>query len=203
MRSDQIATHHPGEAVAWMADVAVVNKVDAATAADVAAAVQQIRQVNSRAVIVHAASPVRLDDPSAVCARRVLIVEDGPTITHGGMAYGAGYVAALAAGAREIVDPRVAAAPLIRDVFRNYPHIGRVLPALRYSQVQLDALAKTINDADADVVVAATPINLGHLIQVNKPVVRARYAFAESGEPTLGSIIDSFLMRHWPTASGR
>jgi len=141
------------------------------------------------------ASPVRLDDAAAVSGRRVLVVEDGPTITHGGMAYGAGYVAATAAGAATIVDPRAAAAPGLAAVFARYPHIGRVLPAVGYSGAQLEALRDSINRARADVVVAATPLDLAALIAIDKPVVRARYDFAEAGEPTLGSLVDAFLAR--------
>ncbi len=193
LRPTQVATHHPGETVARMADVFVINKADAAPAADVEIAAAQARAANPRARIVRAASPIRLDDPSAVRARRVLVVEDGPTITHGGMAYGAGFVAARAAGAREIVDPRTAAAPAILSAYQAFPHIGQVLPALGYGAAQLRALAQTINAADADVVVCATPIDLARLLDLNKPVVRARYEFAETGEPTLSAIIDGFL----------
>ncbi|HTS52888.1 MAG TPA: hypothetical protein VMH26_06410, partial [Burkholderiales bacterium] len=117
------------------------------------------------------------------------------TITHGGMAYGAGYVAAIAAGAAAIVDPRSAAVAPITEVFQRYPHIGPVLPAVGYDSSQLRALEATINGAEADVVVAATPLDLARLIQTNKSVVRARYEFAEAGEPTLGSIVDKFLAR--------
>lgn len=193
LRPRQIATHHPGEAVARMADVLVVNKVDAASAAEVGVALAEVRAVNPRAPIVRAASPIRLDDEAAVGGRRALVIEDGPTITHGGMAYGAGYVAAVAAGATEIVDPRLAAAPEIAEVYRNYPHIGRVLPALGYGATQLRALEQTINAAAADVVVCATPIDIARLFRINKPVVRARYEFAELDEPKLSAIIDAFV----------
>jgi predicted GTPase len=195
LRPAQITTHHPGETVARMADVAVVNKVDAATSADVRDLIGRLRQINPRAAIVRAASPVQLSNPGAVRGRRVLVVEDGPTITHGGMAYGAGYVAAVAAGAAQIIDPRSAAAPMIEDVFRRYPHIGPVLPAIGYSSAQLRALEATINGVEADVVVAATPLDLARLIQVNKSVVRASYEFADAGEPMLGSLVDNFLAR--------
>jgi predicted GTPase len=123
----------------------------------------------------------------------VLVIEDGPTITHGGMAYGAGYVAALAAGAAEIVDPRPSAAADFAKAFEKYPHIGRVLPALGYGAAQLQALAQTINSADADVVVSATPVDLARLLDINKPIVRASYEFAETGEPTLSAIVDGFV----------
>jgi predicted GTPase len=193
LRPGQATGYHPGETVLRMADVVVVNKVDAAPPADVERVVQEVRAVNPRAPVVRAASPVRLDDPAAVRGRRVLVVEDGPTLTHGGMAYGAGYVAARAAGAAAIVDPRASAAPAVRAVFARYPHIGPVLPAVGYDRAQLEALRETIAGAEADVVVAATPIDLGALIRLDTPVVRARYDFADHGEPTLGAILDRFL----------
>ena len=195
LRPDQVTTHHPGEAVARMADIAVINKVDAASPENIALAAQNLRAINPRAKILHAASPVRLDDVRAVTGKRVLVVEDGPTITHGGMAYGAGYVAAVAAGAAEVVDPRRWAAPPIDDVFRRFPHIGPVLPALGYDDVELKAFAATLNATRADVIVAATPIDLGRLVHVNKPIVRARYDFAEAGTPTLASVVDAFVER--------
>lgn len=193
LRPDQITTHHPGETCARMADVAIINKVDAASEENAQRAIVRFREVNPRAQILRAASPVKLDDPSAVAGKRVLVVEDGPTITHGGMAYGAGYVAAMAAGASAIVDPRKSAAPPIAEVYRRYPHIGLVLPAVGYSATELAALAATINAANADIVVAATPIDLARLIHSDKPVIRARYEFAEAGSPTLASVIDEFL----------
>ena len=150
--------------------------------------------MNPTAAIVRAASPVRLDDPAAVRGRRAIVVEDGPTITHGGMSYGAGYVAAVAAGAT-IVDPRVSADPAMRAVFAQYPHIGKVVPAIGYDAGQLAALRATLNRAEADVVVSATPLDLSALIALDKPVVRARYEFADAGDPTLGAIVDRFLAR--------
>ncbi|MBI4516539.1 MAG: GTPase [Deltaproteobacteria bacterium] len=193
LRPGQAAAYHPGEAVLRMADVAVVNKVDAATPAQVEQVVNDIRAVNASAAIVRAASPVRLDDPDAVRGRRVLVVEDGPTITHGGLPHGAGYRAAMAVGAAAIVDPRPFAAASLRAVFGQYPHIGPVLPAVGYNTEQLAALRQTINAAAAEVVVAATPIDLAALIALDKPVVRARYEYADAGEPTLGTIVDDFL----------
>ena len=195
LRPRQITTHHPGETVARMADVLVINKADAAPCADVELVRDGLRAINPAAPIVLAASPVRLDDPSAVTGRRVLVVEDGPTITHGGMAYGAGYIAAKEARAEEIIDPRPWAAPAIRNVFDAHPHIGRVLPAVGYGDAQLRALERTINEVKAEVVVAATPIDLGRLLRVNKQVVRARYEFVEIGQPTLSAIVDSFIAR--------
>jgi predicted GTPase len=195
LRPDQVATHFPGEVVARMADIAIINKVDAASAADAQRASDNLRAVNPRARILRAASPVTLDDAAVVAGKRVLVVEDGPTLTHGGMEYGAGYVAATAAGAASIVDPRAAAAPLIAEVYRRYPHIGRVLPAVGYNDAELAALAETINRSDAEIVVSATPLDLARLVKLKKPVLRARYEFAEAGVPTLASLLDEFLAR--------
>jgi len=193
LRPRQIATHHPGETVARMADVLVVNKVDTASPEDIEIATRGLRAVNPSAPILRAASPVRLDDVAAIKGRRVLVIEDGPTITHGGMAYGAGHVGATAAGAAEIVDPRLSAVPAIQAVFRAYPHIGMVLPAVGYGPAQLQALSETINASSAEVVVSATPIDLARLIHTEKRIVRARYEFAEAGEPGLAAAIDEFL----------
>ncbi|MBI2964117.1 MAG: GTPase [Deltaproteobacteria bacterium] len=195
LRPGQADAYHPGETVLRMAGVVVVNKVDAASSADVLRVIDEVRAVNPGAILVHAASPVRLDDPPAVRGRRVLVVEDGPTITHGGMAHGAGFVAAVRAGAATIVDPRASAAGAIREIFTRYPHIGRVLPAVGYGPEQLSALRATIDGSDAEVVVSATPIDLAATIALEKPVVRARYEFAEAGEPTLGAVIDGFRER--------
>ena len=199
LRPGQAAAYHPGEAVLRMADVVVITKVDAASAGDVQRAVDEARGVNPTAPIVRAASPVRLDDPGAVRGRRVLVVEDGPTLTHGGMAYGAGYVAATAAGAAEIVDPRPHAAPALRELFARYPHLGRVLPALGYGAAQVAALRETIRAAACDVVVAATPIDLAALLALDRPpVVRARYELGDAGEPTLGAVVDAWVAAHLP-----
>jgi predicted GTPase len=195
LRPNQILTHHPGEAVARMADVLVINKVDAAAADAVRIATSALRAVNTTAPIVQAASPVQLDDPAAVIGRRVIVVDDGPTLTHGGMAYGAGYVAALTAGAAAIVDPWPFAVPELRRVFEAYPHIGRVLPAVGYNAAQIAALEGTINASDADVVVCGSPVDLGRLLRIGKPVVRARYEFAEAGEPRLSASVDAFTDR--------
>jgi predicted GTPase len=193
LRPTHLATHHPGEAVVRMADVVIVNKVDSATPTDVQAAVAGVRLLNPRARLVLAASPVTLSDASLVRGRRVLIVEDGPTLTHGGMSYGAGYVAALAAGAREIVDPRAAAASSIAEVYRQYPHLGKVLPAVGYDDAQLADLARTIERAECDVVVSGTPLDLAARVRSAKPIVRARYEYADAGRPTLGDVVQAFV----------
>jgi predicted GTPase len=195
LRPRQISTHHPGETVARMADILVINKVDAAAPAAAGIAEEELRAVNPAAPVVHLASPVVLDDPTAVVGKRVLVIEDGPTITHGGMPYGAGHVAATAAGAGEILDPREAATPELRQIYETYPHIGRVLPAIGYSAAQMRALEATINASEADVVVCATPIDLGRLLRVEKKMVRARYCLQELDEPSLSLLVEAFLGR--------
>jgi len=195
LRPGQAAAFHPGEATLRMADVAVITKVDAASAADVQRVEDEVRALRPGITLVRTASPVRLDDAGAVRGRRVLVVEDGPTVTHGGMPYGAGFVAATRAGAAEIVDPRASAAPAIRALYAAHRHLGRVLPAVGYGPAQLEALRQTIDAAGADVVVAATPLDLGALIPLRTPVVRARYEVADAGEPTLAGVVDTFLAR--------
>jgi predicted GTPase len=195
LRPDCVITHHPGEVVLRMADIVVVAKVDAAADANIQQVIETAHQINPQATIVRASSPIDLEHPEAVRDRRVLVVEDGPTTTHGDMTYGAGYVAATRAQAAEIVDPRPYAVPEIAAVYQRYPHIGAVLPAMGYFPAQLKALQQTINNADVDVVVAATPSNLSSLIEVNKPIVRARYEFAEVGEPRLSKLVEDFLVR--------
>ncbi len=193
LRPGHEASHHPGEAVLRMADVILIGKVNSAAKADVQSVTESVRQMNPRAQIIQGASIVQLSEPEKVLGKRVLVVEDGPTITHGDMAYGAGYVAALEAQAAEIVDPREHAADEIADVYRRYPHIGNVLPAVGYHPHQLLALQKTINTAVADVVVSATPCDLAALITIYKPVVRGSYEFEEMGEPVLSRLIGDFL----------
>jgi predicted GTPase len=189
---------HPGETALRMADVVVVSKTDAAHPADVERVIANVRIANPGASVVRAALTIRLDDPHAVRGRRALVVEDGPTVTHGDMPWGAGYLAAKHAGAAAIVDPRHYAAPQIATIYAQYPHIGPVLPAEGYSPAQLEALRQTINATQADVVVAATPIDLGALVDVNKPIVRARYEFAEVETPGLSGELDRFLARLKP-----
>jgi predicted GTPase len=195
LRPGNQASHHPGEAVLRMADIVVVAKVNSASDANIQQVTDNIKTINSVAIIVRAASPVQLDDIEAVRGKRVLVVEDGPSITHGGMAYGAGYVAATQAQAAHIVDPRAAASEEIAALYQQYPHIGAVLPAVGYHASQLQSLQTTINATDADVVVSATPCDISALIKIEKPVVRARYEFADVGEPKLSDLIEAFLRK--------
>ncbi|MGB5571449.1 MAG: cyclic 2,3-diphosphoglycerate synthase [Sedimenticolaceae bacterium] len=188
-------SHHPGEAVLRMADVIVVAKVNSASDSSVQQVTEAARAINATAPIVRAMSLVTAENPELIRGKRVLVVEDGPSVTHGGMPYGAGYVAAVAAQAAEIVDPRADAVGEIADVYAQYPHIGAVLPAVGYHPSQLEALRATINAVAADAVVVATPCDLPALIVIDKPVVRVRYEFAEAGEPGLGALVEHFLLR--------
>jgi len=207
LRPDQLTTHHPGETVLRMADIVVVNKVRAASVDTVIGMVRDIHRVSPRAQIVRAASPVHLSDAGGVSGKRVLVVEDGPTITHGGMAYGAGYVAVRGLSGVTLVDPRSSAVPEIARVYDAYPHIGMVLPAVGYDEEQRRALAATINGSDAEVVVAATPVDLAGLLDIQKPVVRVRYDYEDADEPRLAGLVDEFLRRidapHHPARSRR
>jgi len=199
LRPDQLTTHHPGEAVLRTADVVVVNKVDGAPDAEVRRLVASVRAIRPSARIVRTASPPSLEDSARVRGRRVLVVEDGPTITHGGMPHGAGFVAATCAGA-EIVDPRRSAPPEIAAVYAAHPHIGRVLPAVGYGEAQRAALRTTIEASDAEIVIAGTPIDLAAVLGLAKPVVRVRYDLTEVESPGLGAIVDAFAKEAAPRA---
>jgi predicted GTPase len=193
LRAGDEILYHPGEACLRMADVVVVSKADSASAEAVAAVTRSARAVNPRAPVLRAALDIRLDDPAAVRGKRVLVIEDGPSVTHGGMPYGAGYLAAQRAGAAEIVDPRLFAVQQMRAVYDRYPHIGRVLPAFGYSSDQLDALRRTIEGSGVDAVVAATPVDLGRLMHLHMPVARVRYGFVDLDTPGLEKIVADYL----------
>jgi predicted GTPase len=190
--------YHPGETNLRMADVLVVNKVDSADAEAVARVIATCRAVNPDATIVRAASPVTLDDGPPLAGRRVLIVEDGPTITHGGMPFGAGTVVARQAGAT-IVDPRPFAVGSIAETYVRYPDIGPVLPAMGYGHAQLHDLEATIRAVDCDLVVAGTPVDLARLVDIGRPIRRVTYELQEVGEPTLDEALGAHLAS-WSTA---
>lgn len=181
--------YHPGEANLRAADVVVINKVDTAPPEGVAQVREDTYRVNPDAVVIEAASPIFVEDPGAIRGRRVLVIEDGPTLTHGEMAYGAGVVAARRFGAAELVDPRPYAVGTIAATFEKYPHIGPLLPAMGYGEEQIRDLQETINRADCDLVLVATPIDLRRLIQVRHPVDRVRYELQVIGRPTLEEIL--------------
>ena len=180
--------YHPGETNLRMADVVVVNKVDTAAIGAVGEVVANIERVNPRARIIRAASPVELEDGPSIIGARVLVVDDGPTLTHGGMPFGAGTVAARQGGALELVDPRPFAVGSIAEVLAKYPEIDS-LPAMGYSPVQLHELEQTINAATCDVVITGTPIDLGRLIESRHPIRHARYELKEIGSPTLEDVL--------------
>ena len=188
--------YHPGEVNLRLADVVVVNKVDSASLESVAQVVANAHDANPAAVIVKAASPVHLDDGPGLVGQRVLVVEDGPTITHGGMPFGAGTVAARQAGATEFIDPRPYAVGSIAETFAKYPAIGAVLPAMGYGDKQLAELAETIDAVPCDVVVAGTPIDLPRLIHGTHPIRRVSYELREVGSPTLDDVLAP-LARKW------
>ena len=182
-------TYHPGEANARAADVFVINKVDTADPDNVITVRENLRRLNPEALIVEAASPLFVDDPQAIRGKRVLVIEDGPTLTHGEMAYGAGWVAARRFGAAEIVDPRPYAVGSIRNVFQKYPSTGAILPAMGYGDEMVHELEQTINNADVDLVLIGTPIDLASLLEIDKPSQRVRYELQEIGRPTLEDIL--------------
>lgn len=181
--------YHPGETNLLMADVVVINKVDTADGKAVALVRRNIEKMNPGATIIEAASPIFVDEPMLLRGKRALVVEDGPTLTHGEMAYGAGVVAAKRYGASHIIDPRPYAAPDIAEVYRKYQHLGAVLPAMGYGPRQIRDLEATINSADCDVVVVATPVDLRRLVRTNKETVRVRYELQEIGYPSLADVL--------------
>jgi predicted GTPase len=199
LRAGHELRYHPGETNLRLADVVVVNKLDSADTASIERVLTGVRALNPDAVVVRAASPVTLEDGPSLHGADVLVVEDGPTITHGGMPFGAGTVAAQRAGARCRVDPRPYAVGSIADVFAEYPHIGPVLPAMGYSPRQLQDLEETINRARCDVVVTGTPIDLGRLLDVRHPIRHATYELEEVGTPTLADVLAPLVERARPS----
>ena len=182
-------SYYPGETNLRLADVVIVNKVDTADAEAIEAVEANILAVNPSAVVVRADSPVSVDEPGSIKGKRVLVVEDGPTLTHGDMKYGAGHVAAQRWGAASIVDPRPMAKGSVKGVFEKYPHVTEVLPAMGYGQEQMNELEATINATDCDLVLVGTPIDLASLLNLNKPSMRVRYELDEHDTDALGAVI--------------
>jgi predicted GTPase len=195
-RAGHELSYYPGEINLRMADVVVVNKIDSAAPENVRKVRESISTVNPRATVVNAASVIQIENPKLVKSRRVLVIEDGPTLTHGGMAYGAGTIAARQGGAAEIVDPRPYAVESIAEAFTHYPSIGPILPAIGYSTRQLQHLEATINRVDCDAVIVATPINLSRIINIKKPHTRVSYELQELGTPNLEDILSKFAHAH-------
>jgi len=182
-------SYHPGEANVRAADVFVINKVDTALPENVIIVRDNLHRLNPNAQVIEAASPLFVDDPEQIRGKRVLVIEDGPTLTHGEMAYGAGWVAARRFGAAEIVDPRPYAVGSISETFRKYPNTGAILPAMGYGDEMVRELEETINNAKVDLVLIGTPIDLARLLHINKPTQRVRYELQEIGQPTLEEIL--------------
>ena len=183
-------SYYPGEVNLRRADVVVINKIDTADLADILEVRENIREFNPDAIVVDGASPVFVDDPEMIRGKRVLVVEDGPTLTHGEMKYGAGVVAAYKYGAAELVNPKPFAVGELKTTYERYPEIGEeLLPAMGYGEQQMKDLEDTINAVDCDVVVIGTPIDLGRIINLNKPSVRVTYELDEIGTPTLADIL--------------
>ena len=182
-------SYHPGETNVRAADVFVINKVDTANTEAVMKVRESLHELNPNAVVIEAASPLFVDDPEAIRGKRVLVIEDGPTLTHGEMAYGAGWVAARRFGAAEIVDPRPYAVGSIVATYKKYPNTGPILPAMGYGDEMTRDLEKTIDNADVDLVISATPIDITRVLKVKKPMQRVRYELQEIGKPTLEDIL--------------
>ncbi|MGB9833454.1 MAG: cyclic 2,3-diphosphoglycerate synthase [bacterium] len=181
--------YHPGQTNSRMADVLIINKVDTASREQVETVRRSLECLNPNALIIEARSTIKADNLDAIKGKRVLVVEDGPTVTHGEMGFGAGYIAAKRAGAREIIDPRPFAKGSIRETFKKYPHLTDVLPAMGYGEKQMKELEETINAADCDLVIVGTPINLTRFLKINKETVRVYYELEEVGHPDLEEII--------------
>ncbi|MBN3036934.1 MAG: GTPase [Candidatus Diapherotrites archaeon] len=184
--------YYPGETNTRLADVVVINKVDTADPRNVETVKENVRSVNPDVIIITAKSPPKVSDPSAIKGKRVLVVEDGPTTTHGGMPYGVAFIAAEEFGAAEIVDPRPVAFGSIKKTFEKFPHLEKILPAMGYGTTQVKELEATINAVDCDVVLAGTPIDLNRVIRVNKPVLRVGYDLEEVGNPTIKDVLEDF-----------
>ncbi|MBT3254421.1 MAG: GTPase [Candidatus Marinimicrobia bacterium] len=199
-RAGHELTYYPGETNLLMADVIVINKIDTADIDDIATVRENIRIVNPEAIVVDAASPVSVDDEDVIYGKNVLVVEDGPTLTHGEMQYGAGVVAAEKYGAESLVDPRPWTVGKLSETFDKYPDIGQILPAMGYGDEQMKDLETTINQVECEAVVIGTPIDLRRIINIEKPSVRVTYKLQEIGMPTLASILNTEVLKEMEAA---
>jgi predicted GTPase len=189
-------TYYPGEVTLRLADVVVINKMDSASPEGIQEVRDNIAKVNPEAIVIDGASPIKVDDPSLIKGKKVLVVEDGPTLTHGGMKIGAGVVAAKKYGAAALVDPRPFTVGKLSETFKIYPNIGSLLPAMGYGEEQLKDLETTINNTECDAVVIGTPIDLNRIIKINKPNTRVYYDLQEIGYPDLKGLLDDFVKTH-------
>lgn len=188
--------YYPGEVTLRLADVVIINKIDSANPDLIQIVRESIAKVNPKAVVIDGASPIKVDNASLIRGKKVLVVEDGPTLTHGEMKIGAGTVAARKFGAAEIVDPRPFTVGKLTETFRLYPEIGTLLPAMGYGKQQLLDLEKTINNTKCDSVIIATPIDLNRIIKIRKPNIRVYYDLQEIGDPDLSQVLDEFIVKH-------
>jgi predicted GTPase len=187
--------YHPGETNFLRADVIIINKVDSADPRCVRTVAENIRKHNPKSVVLQANSRILADNPALIRGKRALVVEDGPTLTHGGMSFGAGVVAAKTYGASFVVDPRQAAAGSLREMFARYPQIGALLPAMGYNENQMRDLEETIRRTECDVVIVATPVDLTRLLRIEKPTVRVRYELEQISGPLLESILNERFLQ--------
>jgi len=190
-------TYYPGEVNLRMADVVVMNKIDTAAPDQINLLRENIHQLAPNAILIEAASPLTVDHPELIRGERVLVIEDGPTLTHGEMKYGAGVVAAQKYGAKEIIDPRPYAVGSIKDTYKKYPNIGILLPAMGYGKKQIQELEDTINATDCDLVIIGTPIDLTRIIKFNKKSVRVKYELQEIGRPDLDEVLNEKIKDRW------
>lgn len=195
-RAGHEVSYYPGEVNILLADVVVINKMDTAEPKGIQLLRENIADLNPKAIVVDAASPIRVENPEIIKGKRVLVVEDGPTLTHGEMTIGAGVVAAMKFGAAELVDPRPFTVGKLSETFEMYPYIGELLPAMGYSDEQLQDLETTINNTDCDAVVIGTPIDLNRIINIKKPNTRVFYDLQEIGKPDLTDILNDFVEKH-------
>ncbi|PKP09130.1 MAG: GTPase [Bacteroidetes bacterium HGW-Bacteroidetes-4] len=189
-------SYYPGEVNMRIADAIVINKMDSASPEGIQIVRESIAKVNPKAIVIDGASPIKVDNPELIRGKRVLVVEDGPTLTHGEMKLGAGIIAARKFGAAELIDPRPFAVGKLAETFRIYPNIGTLLPAMGYGEEQLRDLEKTINNTDCDSVIIGTPIDLNRIVKINKPNTRVYYDLQEIGEPNLDGLLTDFLAKH-------
>ena len=187
--------YYPGETNLRMADVVIINKVDTASPEGIETVRKNIKTLTPDALIIEASSPITVDNQDLIKGKRVLVVEDGPTLTHGNMAYGAGVIVARRLGASEIVDPRPYAVGSIVKTFKKYTHLGTLLPAVGYGREQIKELEKTVNNTPCDIVVIGTPIDLRRVLRINKPAVRAKYNLKELSSPTLEDVLKKHFKR--------
>lgn len=193
LRLGNESTYHPGEANLRMADIVVINKVDTAPKKSIEILKENIKKLNKNAKIIEAYSPISIDRPELIKNKRVLVIEDGPTLTHGEMSFGAGLISANQHGAKEIVNPRKYAVGSIKKAYEKYPHIGNLIPALGYSKLQMDELNKSINKTPADVVIIGTPVDLRKFLRINKPAVKVTYELKEKRGRLLEEMIEKLI----------